>query len=121
RPALDFSLSEICPTCNGTGYVPSVETVIARIERWIRRFRAQTRELRLLLTVHPRVKEVLSGGIASRLAHMMWDNKLFISLQADESLKVTEFRAWSYKQGRDVTEDFRAVLTTLKDKEPKSS
>lgn len=106
RPALVYSLHETCPHCGGTGLVPSIESVISLIERWIKRFRAQTREHRLLLTVHPKVKEVLSGGVTSRLAHLMWENKLFISLQADESLKISEFKAWSYKQERDVTEDF---------------
>lgn len=38
-------VTEPCPTCNGTGVVPSVSTVVSDIERWLKRFATTTRSL----------------------------------------------------------------------------
>lgn len=107
RPSLMFTLREPCPHCNGTGLVPSMATVVTALERWVRRFTSQTREHRLVLKVHPQVKAYLSGGLRSRIARIMWANRAFITLEEDPNLRLDEFRAWSPKQKRDVTDDFR--------------
>lgn len=103
RPSLMFSLREPCPTCDGSGLVPSLETVITAVERWIKRFASTTREHRLQLTVSPRVKTYLTGGLTSRINKIMWSNRIFISLEADDSFKIEELKAWSYKSKKDVT------------------
>lgn len=38
-------VTEPCPTCSGTGVVPSVSTVVSEIERWLKRFATTTRSL----------------------------------------------------------------------------
>lgn len=38
-------VTEPCPTCSGTGVVPSVSTVVSDIERWLKRFATTTRSL----------------------------------------------------------------------------
>jgi len=106
RPALLYTFKEPCSNCNGTGLVSSMETVITTLERWIRRFSTKTHERQLALQINPQVKTYLTGGLYSRLARIMWANKIFITLEADENLKIDEFRAYSPKQKRDVTSDF---------------
>ncbi|MBM3328543.1 MAG: Rne/Rng family ribonuclease [Calditrichaeota bacterium] len=110
RPALVYSLREPCPTCNGSGLVSSVETVVTTLERWIKRYASQTREHRLSLTVHPRIKSYLTGGLTSRLNRIMWANRVFISMEIEESLKIDEFKAWSPRQKRDITTDFAVTI-----------
>lgn len=106
RPSLLSTFREPCPKCDGTGLVPSMETVVTFLERWIKRFGSHTHERRLGLVLNPRVKEFLSGGINSRIARIMWNNRLFITMEVDEDMKIEEFRGYSYKQKRDVTTDF---------------
>ncbi|MFH0765344.1 MAG: Rne/Rng family ribonuclease [Calditrichota bacterium] len=106
RPSLLFTFREPCPHCEGTGMVSSLETVITILERWIKRFASHSREHRLALTVNPRIKNYLTGGISSRIARIMWSNRIFITLQEDDILKVDEFRCYSYKQKREVTADY---------------
>ncbi len=116
RPSLLYTFREPCPHCDGTGLVPSMETAVTTLERWIKRFASQTGERRLGLVVNPVVKEFLSGGLGSRIAKIMWNNRVFITLEVDEAMKIEEFRGYSYKRKRDVTEDF-LVINGLKGRE----
>lgn len=104
RPSLLSTFREVCHHCEGTGMIASMETVVTNIERWIRRFVAISRERRLTLTVHPEVKTYLTGGLKSRIARIMWSNRLFIALETDGNLKPDEFKGFSYKRKKDVTE-----------------
>ena len=106
RQSLLYTFREPCPNCDGTGLIASMETVITTLERWIKRFASKTRERRLTLTVNPEVKSFLTGGVYSRLGRIMWSNKLYISLTSDRKLKLGEFRAYSDKQRKDVTNEF---------------
>ena len=45
------SFSEPCPVCGGGGVVQSKSSIVNHIERWIRRFKTETHEMRLQLTV----------------------------------------------------------------------
>lgn len=108
RPALLYTFREPCPQCDGTGLIPSIETVITSIERWIKRFASQTGERRLGLVVNDVIKEYLSGGFKSRIAKIMLSNLVFITLEADRNMKIEEFRGYSYKRKKDVTQDYMA-------------
>jgi len=121
RPSLLYTFKEPCPNCDGTGLVPSIETVVTTLERWIKRFTSRTRERRLNLTVNPDVKTFLIGGLYSRIARIMWASKLFISLDAEDGLKIDEFRAYSVKQERDVTTEYMVGSHQERTKERKSS
>jgi ribonuclease G len=106
RPSLASTLRETCPQCRGTGLVPSLETVATSLERWVKRFASQTRERRLALNVNPEMKKFLTGGLRSRIARIMWSNRLFITINEDSELRIDEFRGISLKQKKDVTDDF---------------
>jgi len=106
RPSLLYTFREPCPHCNGTGLIASMETVVTSLERWVKRFASRTHERRLGLVVNPRVKSYLTGGIRSRIARIMWNNRVFITMETDEEMKIDQFRGYSYKQKLDVTSDF---------------
>lgn len=106
RPSLLYTFRIPCPHCEGTGLVPSMETIVTTIERWIKRFASVTKERRLGLIVHPEIKEYLGGGMRSRIARIMWNNRLFITMEEDSELRFDEFRGYSYKQKKDVTSAF---------------
>ncbi|HHE46113.1 MAG TPA: Rne/Rng family ribonuclease [Bacteroidetes bacterium] len=106
RPSLLYTFREPCPNCDGTGLVPSMETVVTTLERWIKRFSSKTRERHLELKVNPQLKSYLTKGIRNRLTRIMWANKIYITLSTEDELKIEEFRAYSQKQRRDITADF---------------
>ncbi len=53
RQAILHSFTEPCPSCGGTGLVQSKTTTLNQLERWIRRFKGEAKEFRLLLRVNP--------------------------------------------------------------------
>lgn len=108
RQNVQLSMSESCPTCGGTGLVQSKTTTINHIERWIRRFKSESREFRLQLRVHPTIAEYLNKGPLSRLTKIMFKLFVKIKLVPDSTIPVDEFRFFSVKQNRDITDQFEA-------------
>ncbi len=106
RPALLYTLNEPCPACRGTGMVPSTETIITRLERWISRFRAGTKEPRVRLTVHPEMAGILHSEGKSRLRQLMLKHLIYIKLEEDATLRQDEFIGYSYRHKKDVTAEY---------------
>ncbi len=100
-------LTRECPTCHGRGTVTSVHLTLNYIENWLRHFRNQSREFRLILTVHPSVAEYLQTGKISRLVRLMLKYFVKLTLQVDPFLPVNQFRFFSIKQNADITDLFR--------------
>ena len=87
-------------------FVQSKTTTINNIERWIRRFKSETKEFRLELRVHPSMAEYLRQGTISRLTKIMFKSFVKVKLMIDPSVPVGSFRFISIKQGKDVTDRF---------------
>ncbi len=107
RQSLLHTLSEPCPMCAGTGLVQSKSTIVTQIERWIRRFKSESREFRLVLTVHPLIADYLTERTISRLTKLMLRYFVRIKLVSDQSLSVDEFKFLSRKQNRDITDQYK--------------
>jgi ribonuclease G len=105
--SLQQTFSEACPTCGGTGMVVAKETVVTLLQNWVRRFRARTGEMGLTIKAHPEVVDFITQGLKSHLRQIMWDSFTYIKLEAEESLRLDEFKCYSWKQKKDITDDFR--------------
>jgi ribonuclease G len=97
------SLSEPCPACGGGGLVQSKSSILNQIERWIRRFKAEGKEFRTILTVHPSIVNYLKEGTISRITQVKFKYRLLIKLQADPKLPIAEFHFHSIKHDKDIT------------------
>ena len=107
RPSLLYAFSDPCPTCEGIGRVSSRNTVLTRIERWVKRFKAKRRDWALTLIVHPHIADYLANSLISRLRKLMWKYRIRIDLQRDESLRGEDFKMLLKKTQEDITEQFR--------------
>ena len=101
------AFNEPCPMCNGTGMIMSKETIVTRLQSWVRRFRSQTGEMGLTIKAHPEVVEFITKGLKSHLRKIMWDALMYIKLEPDSDLNIDEFKCYSWKQGRDVTDEYK--------------
>ncbi|TAE23792.1 MAG: Rne/Rng family ribonuclease [Candidatus Kapaibacterium sp.] len=140
-------VNQTCPTCNGTGSIPSSSTIVSSIERWLKRFvtttrsvktpetpaqnkqhpqhdkkpqaqqarasqhlvhntPSQEREFTLVLKVHPTIARDLSIGAVSKLARMMFKYFVKIRIHQDEHLRHDEFRFFSPRRQRDITDEY---------------
>jgi len=107
RQSILHSFSEPCPVCGGSGMVQSKATIVNRIERWIRRFKTESSEFRLVLRVHPTIGGYLREGTISRLTRLKLKFFVRIKLEEDSKLAVDEFHFMSVKRNTDVTEQYK--------------
>ena len=103
RLSLLDSMSEECPTCNGSGRIISQETLITRIDHWLRRYKSKHRSLRLKLQLHPENANYLGGEKKHILRGLMWQNFVHLKIEENIELPQDEFRFIRTKDGSDVT------------------
>jgi ribonuclease G len=106
RPSLLFTFSETCPTCKGLGRITAKSTTLTKIERWLRRFKASSKERSIRLVTHPEIKSFLTEGIRSPIRRIMWNQRILVDLQEDQNLDIDEFHFLSKKDNTDITDKF---------------
>ena len=97
RVSLLDSMSEECPTCHGSGRIISQETLVTRIDHWLRRYKSKHRSLRLQLELHPENAEYLSGEKKHILRGLMWQNFTYIKTIANNTIGRDEFKFFDSK------------------------
>jgi ribonuclease G len=105
RVSLLDSMSEECPACHGSGRIISQETLITRIDHWLRRYKSKYRSLRLILQLHPENATYLGGEKKHVLRGLMWQNFVHLKIEESQELGQDEFRFIRTKDGADVTNE----------------
>ena len=105
RLSLLHSVSELCPICRGSGRIGSKDSVITKIDNWLRGFRQKSRELRLKLHIHPSLAEYLKKTKKDVMRKFMWQNFVQIDIVEDDSLTPDEFHFYSKKKGSEITKE----------------
>ena len=105
RLSLLDSMSEVCPTCYGSGRIISKDTLITRIDHWLRRYKIKKNDLRLRLQLHPENADYILNEKKTVLRGLMW--KHFTKLKIEENTEITrdEFRFIHPKTNVDITEE----------------
>ena len=106
RQSILHSFSEPCPVCGGGGLVQSKPSIVNQIERWIQRFKSESGELRLTLTLHPNIAVYLKEGSISRLTKIMFRCRVLVKMVEDPKLPMSEFHFYSHKQDKDITQQY---------------
>ena len=107
RVRLDLlhTLSDKCPTCKGLGLIPSKETLLTNIEAWLKSFKSKSRDRRFAIHLNPKSYQYLIDTKHSELKGFMWKNWLLIELKIDEELSPHEFKVFSKRRKKFVTEE----------------
>tara|TARA_B100000809_G_scaffold66185_1_gene62884 strand:- start:1216 stop:2754 length:1539 start_codon:yes stop_codon:yes gene_type:complete len=105
RLSLLDSMSEECPACHGSGRIISKETLVTRIDHWLRRYKSKYRSLRLRLQLHPENAQYLSGEKKHILRGLMWQNFVHLKIEENVELPQDDFRFIRAKDGEDVTHE----------------
>jgi len=103
RLSLLDSMSEECPTCHGAGRIMSKETLITRIDHWLRRYKTKHRSLKLKLELHPEIAGFMKDN-KKALRGLMWQNFTYISIDANPEIARDEFRFLNTKNGQEEIE-----------------
>ena len=107
RQSVHLSFSEACPTCGGTGLVQSKAATMNQIERWIKRFKSESKEFRLELRTNPVIAEYLSQGTISRKTRIQFKFFVKLKLVPDASVPIDDFKFISIRQKKEVTDQYR--------------
>jgi ribonuclease G len=105
RLNLLHTVSYDCPTCNGLGRIATPDTVLTRLENWLKRFRKNANDRRLSVMLNKEVLDYINETKSKAVKGFMWDNWMLIDLQVDQSLSPAEFRVFSKKRKIDVTDE----------------
>ena len=105
RLSLLHTVSNDCPTCKGLGRISTPDTVLTRLENWLKRFRNNANDRRLSVMLNKEVLDYINETKSKAVKGFMWDNWMLIDLQEDQSLSPAEFRIFSKKRKIDVTDE----------------
>ncbi len=100
------TMTEPCPTCEGTGRVFTPETIIRRMERSVRRMVVEGRRDNLLVKLHPDVAMYVLEEERELVQKLQKAASFSLELRDDPLLKPDEFKLVVKGQGRDVTQQY---------------
>jgi ribonuclease G len=98
RSSLLHYYTEDCPHCLGLGKVPSLETMLVKLERVMRRVTSMGSDKRITVRVSPEVALYFVEREGRRFAELEKRFKLQVDLKDDPQLKRGEMRVFSEKK-----------------------
>ncbi|MCW9705832.1 Rne/Rng family ribonuclease [Fodinibius salsisoli] len=104
RPSVVNSVSKLCPTCGGSGNVVTQNTIIADLDAWLSKFRTTTDYRAVDIYINPYLKAYLEQGFPSIKWKWMFRYWLKISLIADDTVSLNEYKATIAGSDIDITD-----------------
>jgi len=103
RPSLLHHFTDDCPTCDGVGRILSLDSVLMKIERYLRRIGADHREKFIQFRVNPEVAVHIFEADGNRINRLEKEYKLKLDIKDDPRLRREDVRIISAKSGEDLT------------------
>ena len=104
RLSLLHTVCHECPECNGLGVVASYDTVLTNLENWLKKFKVNNRDKRLVITLNPSVAEYINNNKSKIITGMMWANWTFLTIEGSYDVKINDFKVFSKKRNEYVIE-----------------
>jgi ribonuclease G len=95
RPNAVMERSNQCPACKGDGYIPTKESVVGSIDRWLRRFRAKKGAREIKLALSPEMIDHLTENRGAMVKYWERIHATKIHLLEDDDSHFAEFRIYS--------------------------
>ena len=92
RPVAVDDVTDVCPTCNGSGRIEPTVLLDKKIENQIQFLTEDRGVKRITLRVSPYVASYLCQGVVSLRMKWMWRYKVWIDVVADQSLGMVDVR-----------------------------
>ena len=103
--SLLYSLTDECKACKGLGRIESSDYLITKIENWIKKFKSKFNDRRLILYVNKEINEYITKTRDKVINTLIFKNWIWIELKIDKMLHSNEFRVYSKKRRKDVTNE----------------
>ena len=99
------SLTDSCEVCSGNGRILSKDTLLTRIDYWLRDYKKKHKDLRLKLYLHPRLAKYLKNEKTRDYISLMWKNFIYLKVISDDSMNKNEFRFTKMSDSKDITNE----------------
>ena len=103
--SLLYSLTHECKNCKGLGRVESFDFSMTKIENWIKRFKSKHNDKRLIVYVNNDMYNYINNNKNKIINTLIFKNWIWIELKIDDSLNSNNFRVYSKKRKKDVTNE----------------
>ncbi len=99
------AMKEVCPYCLGTGLLTKGSHLVYDLEDWMKKFKRSSKERSVIVKCHPSVAGKLKEGKIKGLTRLQFKYLVKITLEEDESIPVGQFRFFSKKTQKELTEE----------------
>lgn len=99
------SLTDCCEVCNGNGRIISKDTLLTRIDYWLRDYKKQNKDLRLKLFLHPELSDYLKKEKTRDYIRLMWKNFIYLKVVNDDTMNKNQFRFTKMSDSKDITNE----------------
>jgi ribonuclease G len=106
RPSLLHYFSEDCPSCGGAGKVLSLNSVLMKVDRFLRRVSAHSKEKQIQLRLHPDAATFLFDTRSERLEQLEKELNLRVDVREDPRMRRDDIRVYFPRVQKDVTAEF---------------
>ncbi|GMU95182.1 MULTISPECIES: Rne/Rng family ribonuclease [Ignavibacterium] len=101
------AMKDVCPVCGGSGFVTKGSHLVYDLEKWLKKFRLNSKEFSLIIKCHPADAERLKGGKLGLLTKLQLKYFVKLKMEEDTSVPVGSFKFFSKKTGKDLTDLFK--------------
>lgn len=101
------AMKEVCPYCLGTGLLTKHSHQIYDFEEWLKKFRRNSKEKSIIIRCHPAFAEKLREGRIKTITRLQFKYLIKIKLEEDPSVPLGQFKAYSKRNNREITEDYK--------------
>ncbi|HHX15594.1 MAG TPA: Rne/Rng family ribonuclease [Fibrobacter sp.] len=105
RANLMTEKTEVCPVCDGSGHIYSLETTLSLIDRWLARARIKGRLKEVNLVVSTPMIEVFCQDLGRMFNYLEHKHQMKINLLEDERSYVNQFTMYDQK-GEKITDTY---------------
>ncbi len=99
------SITESCDVCNASGRIISKDTLLTRIDFWLRDYKKNHKNLRIKLHLNSEIAAYLKNEKTKDYIKLMWKNFIYLKIVDDNNLHKNEFRFLNMSDSKDITNE----------------
>jgi ribonuclease G len=100
--------TELCPVCHGGGRIPTLESTLGMIDRWLARARAKGKLREVTLVVSTPLVDVFCKDLGRMFHYLEYKHGMKINLVEDDHAHTNQF--WVYdRNNEDITDLYNVV------------
>ncbi len=100
------ALTEVCPSCDGSGLLVKKAHIIYDIEETFKRYSLTKQSRRIVFQCRPEVASILTAGFFNKIFQYKWKYGLFVKLEIDETLPYEKFKLLYRNNREEIVDDF---------------